>query len=336
MLKQLFGVAVWCVLSIVALSPNAKANFGTLTTKGQNNTKLNEAISGYEVRFPGIDEEIRVFPLERAARDEGNKKGLAGDLLAKLALARERNASWLIRDRRGKSRTVSLEIQIMYESGKEYRYEYRGKYFPGILLVAPSEFMLYYSDPRDFEYKEDDEFFYVIRKPYKGRSSGYLRPYMTAGGMTPFLEPISWLSVYRLEWLGRWAQSQDHPGHELWFSKSDYRLVREVTWYLPTDVSPPVVPVHGRVEAIYYYSSHPQDSHPERVAIKSSTYGYPELANATLITFKMVNGLCFVDKALLLDHPSPRIVDKLSMISMDSTTKQLKGTLVSVTVLAVQ
>ena len=264
------------------------------TDEAQKSSKY-EPISWdrYEVIFSGLSEPVRVFPLSRARKDEADfgKTALPEDILRKIAKARDKNARWLVLERRKAMESLSFTLEVTYPTGKSVTYPYTGRYTRGIILTPPSEFMLYYCDPRNFSYREDDKYFYIVRKGYKGKGDGVLPVYILAGGLTPTVLPPSWLTLRDVLWFGIRENFEIHPEHELWFAKDDLRLVREVSTYSVDGQL-----ISGRVEANYYYHD---SEFPTILTIKSWQKGHPELAQFTLLYFQVVKGFWLLSEGVI-------------------------------------
>ncbi len=256
---------------------------------------------GYEVNFPGLSERVRVFPLRRALVSEkaSGKLAVPEDIIGNIRQARERNARWLISERRPDSMAVSLTLKVAYPNGKTKEYPYTGRYSRGVFLVPPAEYMLYYADLRTYSYSEDEDYFRVVRRRYRGASDG-VPAFSMAGGLAAHSSaPPSWLTVSDLMWFGRWESNELQPGHELYFSKDDFRLIREISTF-ETDGPSPI----GRIQADYYYSHSP---YPRRVVIKTWHENYPDLSTISILVFRVVSNLWFIDEAVIGAKLSPKL-----------------------------
>ncbi|RLI48722.1 MAG: hypothetical protein DRO73_08505 [Candidatus Thorarchaeota archaeon] len=283
--------------------------------------------TGYAVAFQGFRDAVRVYPLAKAMTGAA---ALSPAIISQIDRARERNARWLIRQHARTLETsmeasVSFTLVADYPSAGQKAYPYAGRYCPGIVLQRPSEFMLYYCNPQLFEYSEDSHYFRIIRRGYRGESDGVLQPYVMAGGLVAASVPPSWLSDADLLWFGRWEKYEMQPGHELWFEKEDYRLVKEVSSYTGEDGA-----VGGRIEATYVY----KDSvFPHKAVILSRPTDEELPGVASILLFQEVDGLLFIEKGVLQADLTDDLEDILR--SSDDKLSSMGGVHIAVTGISV-
>ena len=115
------------------------------------------------------------------------------------------------------------------------------------------------------------------------------------------------------------------PGHELWFEKEDYRLVKEVSSYTGEDGA-----VGGRIEATYVY----KDSvFPHKAVILSRPTDEELPGVASILLFQEVDGLLFIEKGVLQADLTDDLEDILR--SSDDKLSSMGGVHIAVTGISV-
>jgi len=189
------------------------------------NTQLRDAGHklGNWVRFDGVDCEVNVAPLGILM-----KGGLSEDIANKVIAARDRNARWLLCEKRQDYKYFQYTLEHRNSVGATFSYPYVGRYDRGASLQLASEYMLYYSDVRKFEFKDENGYWKMILPPYEGEMISTVPDFRFYG--VPLSKPRSWWADVDLRAYGDMNMSVgSHWGHELWFSADDYRLTREIT-----------------------------------------------------------------------------------------------------------
>lgn len=181
---------------------------------------------GPRVAYDELGASIRVAALEEAF--------LSAENLDQMVRARERNAAWLVCDRRTNYRAFSYTLDIVHANGEVSSYPVVGRYDRGLFLSLPSEFVLYYGDCSRYEYRTSGEFFVVQTKPSVVRDQSFMDPYglpRYVAWLSPFwaTRPSAWLGTLDLrKFVLQPSLVPFSYGYQLWFSTDDYRLVKEV------------------------------------------------------------------------------------------------------------
>ncbi len=263
-----------------------------------------ESKLGRNVLFPGIDEPVRVAALESAAGVVPDKLDdvLPVKVLDSIIRARDRNARWLVCERR--TDYVSFSYTYVFENYSKRAQPTRGRYDRGVYLKLPSEFVLYYGDWRAYEYKDEEGYFKIKLKPDgkpekgKDKERHFIPNYLDWASIGQMVQPIAWMTERWMAYVPLLRDTMDYQyGFELWFGQRDLRLLRELitvptevigddgTVHLDTDNPTIVKEVHYR-----YYS--PDDDYPTEVTIIRSGYISAELR------FQFIDGFWVLDRGL--------------------------------------
>jgi hypothetical protein len=202
---------------------------------GTDEVVFPESKLGRDVLFPGIDEPVRVAMLESAAGRASDKLAdvLPVKVLDSIIRARDRNACWLVCERRRDY--VSFSYTFVFEDRRIQ--PTRGRYDRGVYLKLPSEYVLYYGDWRAYEYMDEEGYFKIklkpAGKPEKGKKGEDLKRhsipnYLDWASMSQMVQPIAWKDELSMVIEPILRDMMDYQyGFELWFDEHDLKLCRE-------------------------------------------------------------------------------------------------------------
>ncbi|OPX23779.1 MAG: hypothetical protein B1H03_00720 [Planctomycetales bacterium 4484_113] len=245
---------------------------------------VNDSKLGSHVSFPGILQPVEVAFLRWAAgRDSGKiEYALPGTILHDIIRARDRNAFWLVCEHRNDYKSVSYTLEYTGPSGERHTYPTRGKYDRGVYLMLPSEYMLYYGDVSSYDYQEGIDYFKMILRPYKHRSSGGIPHHMLWA--IPFPKPLAWMSFDERAAIGQQTGIDFQLEYELWFAKEDMKLVKEFIRVCPPKSDGD--DAGATTEVTYRYRGR---GYPVEVCVEQSGVVY------VLLRFQLVDGLWMLD-----------------------------------------
>lgn len=243
---------------------------------------------GPNVRYNGIKGPIRVAALKEAS--------LPLAIQDQMVKARDSNAPWLICQRRRDYKAFGYTLEVHHADGATSLYPVVGRYDRGLFLNLPSEYVLYYGDCSTYEYRSSGEFFIVQTKPKPISRDSLVDQY----GLPTY---ISWLSPFWAVRPQAWQNTYDlrkfmlQPtlvpfayGHQLWFSKEHYRLVKDIVTQpalrSSTDEVEPNGYDYSKEEAVAEANfDYGDNSYPDKVRVEFTDGIIAEL------NFKMVDGL---------------------------------------------
>jgi len=267
------------------------------------------------VMFPGIEGPVRVQALRAAARFDPDRPGrhvLPANIVENLVRARDRNAFWLVSERRKDYKAISYVFVFTNYQGTVRVLPTRGKYDRGTYLKLPSEYMLYQGRYREYDYEDGPEYFKVTMKPQsEPKVEEGLYQELYHGGVPNFIswakpvlmtEPLAWKRERDMWSLSLVRNPRDiQYGYELWFAKDDLRLVRELITepkltkdedgHEQYDFTAPQV-----VREIRYTYLDGTD-YPTRVSVFEGDYCAAELR------FRLVDGFWMLERGTLFTGP---------------------------------
>ncbi len=230
--RRIRVVKAYCVALVLGV---AFLGLGTIPVRAEKPSSvgvshLPEEKLGSKVLFPGIGQPVLVSHLKYAAGIIPSEKytPLPEAHLKAFIQARDRNAKWLICERRRDYEYISYVLKLSSSGHEGYQFPVQGRYDRGIFLLLPSEYVLYYGNVSAYRFDADDEYFKIIVDPSSADVPTGIPNYVnwaTAAGFAP----LAWQNPHRLELLLQRLDGVPYSyGYELWFDRRDLRLVKEL------------------------------------------------------------------------------------------------------------
>jgi hypothetical protein len=200
-----------------------------------DDTLIDKAKLGRYVLFPGIQEPVRVRSLEAALTLDPKYLNyrLPTQVVHRLIQARDRNANWLLSERRKDYLYVSYTFHYSNNRGTERVCPTAGKYDRGVYLKLPSEYVLYYGDYSKYDFQETEGYFRILVRTGESNDSQPVPGFISWADVPLVFKPLPWWTEQEIHDLLFVDPEKYAQEFELLFSKVDGRLVKEYVRLTP-------------------------------------------------------------------------------------------------------